>query len=208
MTMPIPVEPGWFAGQDTVELARRLLGQLLVHDTADGLAAAMIVETEAYRGPMDQAAHSFGNRRTRRTELMFGPPGYAYLYQIYGLYVCFDVVSGPVGAPEAVLVRAAAPVDNLPLMTRRRGSRAEADLGSGPGKLTQALGITMAQNGLPLWEPPLYLAHYRDPWPTGAVASGPRRNIPYAGGAQEYPWRFWIRGHRSVSRPSGPSAES
>ena len=206
--MPIPVEPGWFASQDTVELARRLLGQLLVHDTADGRAAAMIVETEAYRGPMDQAAHSFGNRRTRRTEVMFGPPGYAYLYQIYGLYVCFDVVSGPVGAPEAVLVRAAAPVENLPLMTRRRGSRAEAELGSGPGKLTQALGITMAQNGLPLWEPPLYLAHYRDPWPAGAVASGPRRNIPYAGGAQGYPWRFWIRGHRSVSRPSGPSAES
>ncbi len=203
-----PIDPRWFAGQDTVGMARRLLGQLLVHDTADGLAAGMIVETEAYQGPLDQAAHSFGNRRTRRTEVMFGPPGHAYLYQIYGRYVCFDVVSGPVGAPEAVLVRAIAPVENLPLMTRRRGVGAESAIGSGPGKLTQALGITMAENGLPLWQPPLYLAHYRDPWPSQAIAAGPRRNIPYAGDAQGYPWRFWIRGHPSVSRPSGATAES
>ncbi len=207
MTMPSPVAPEWFAHQDTVSMARGLLGQLLVHSTAEGWAAGMIVETEAYRGPLDQAAHSFGNRRTRRTEVMFGPPGHAYLYQIYGLYVCFDVVSGPVGAPEAVLVRAVAPVENLPLMARRRGVWAESDLASGPGKLTQALGITMAHNGLPLWEPPLYLAHYRDPWPAHAIAAGPRRNIPYAGEAQHYPWRFWIRGHAAVSRPSGPAAE-
>lgn len=206
--MPIPVDPEWFVGQDTVGMARRLLGQLLVHDAPDGLAAGMIVETEAYRGPMDRAAHSYGNRRTRRTELMFGPPGHAYLYQIYGLYVCFDVVSGPAGAPEAVLVRAVAPVENVPLMTRRRGGPPPREVGRGPGKLTQALGITMADNGLPLWQPPLYLAHYRDPWPDRAVASGPRRNIPYAGDAQAYPWRFWIRGHSAVSQPSGLTAES
>lgn len=202
-----PQPQSWFCRRDTVAMARQLLGQLLVHETAEGVAAGMIVETEAYRGPTDRAAHSFGGRRTARTEAMFGPPGHAYLYRIYGLHVCFDVVSGPPGAPEAVLVRALAPVAGLPLMRARRAGADDRELANGPGKLCQALGISMAQYGHPLWEPPLYVSPYRGPWPPSEVASGPRRNISYAQEAQAYLWRFWIRGHPLVSRPSGPSAE-
>lgn len=203
-----PVAASWFADRDTLTMARQLLGQLLVHETPEGVAAGMIVETEAYRGPTDRAAHSYGARRTARTEAMFGPPGHAYLYRIYGLHVCFDVASGPRGAPEAVLVRALSPVLGLPLMRARRGVADDRALANGPGKLCQALGITMAQYGHPLWEPPLYLSPYHGPWPGHEVAAGPRRNIPYAQDAQGYPWRFWIRGDPAVSPPSGPSAEA
>jgi DNA-3-methyladenine glycosylase len=203
-----PVAREWFQQVDTLTMARALLGQLLVHEAAEGPTAAMIVETEAYRGPADRGAHSYGNRRTPRTEAMFGPPGHAYLYRIYGIHVCFDVVSACPGAPEAVLVRAVAPVVGTEIMQARRGGADPRRLGSGPGNVCRALGITMAQYGHPLWEPPLYLAHHRDPWPAAKVARGPRVNIPYAQEARDLPWRFWIRGHPSVSRPSGPRAEA
>lgn len=203
-----PVAQGWFEQHDTLAMARAMLGQLLVHDTPEGRLAAMIVETEAYRGPADRGAHSYGNRRTARTEAMFGPPGHAYLYRIYGLHVCFDVVSAPAGAPEAVLVRAVAPVFGTGLMQDRRAGADPRRLGTGPGNVCRALAITMAQYGCALWEPPLYLAHHLDPWPEAEVARGPRVNIPYAEEAREFPWRFWIRRHPAVSRPNGPGAES
>jgi DNA-3-methyladenine glycosylase len=202
-----PVPRAWF-DRPTLELAAALLGTVLVHDTPEGLTAARIVEVEAYRGPHDQAAHSYGGRRTARTEAMFWPPGHAYIYRIYGMYCCFDVVSAPDGHPEAVLVRAVEPLHGLPLMARRRSvtlsrppTRAELRaLGAGPGRLAQALGITMAQYGLPLWEPPLYIAAAPEPVPPEAVATGPRVNIGYAGEATAYPWRFWIRDHPADGR--------
>lgn len=206
-----PLAADWFCRQDTLGMAQALLGQLLVHETPDGTLSGMIVETEAYLGPTDRAAHSFGNRRTRRTEPMFGLPGHAYLYQIYGMHVCFDVVSGPEGQPQAVLVRALAPVDGLAVMRRLRGlspSQPDWQTANGPGKLTRALAITMADNRHPLWEPPLYIAPYQSPWPAHQIARGPRRNIRYAQEAQYYPWRFWIRGQRAVSPPHRPADET
>jgi DNA-3-methyladenine glycosylase len=199
-----PVEPSWFRGP-TLDVAERLLGMTLVHDSPDGLTAALIVEVEAYRGPEDRGAHSYGGRRTQRTEVMFGEAGYAYVFHIYGMHYCFNVVTAGRDQPEAVLVRAAEPLAGLPLMAARRGIADPADadarrlLTSGPGRLTQALGIRRIHYGHPLWEPPLFIAPGRSV--TAAdIARGPRVNIGYAGEWADRPWRLWIRGNAYVSR--------
>ncbi len=203
-----PVDRTWFE-RPTLQMARDLLGMLLVHEHADGLTAGRIVEVEAYLGPHDRAAHSFGGRRTARTEAMFGAPGITYLYRSYGIHVCFDVVSGPVGQPEAILVRALYPVCGLPLMTRRRGLVPPPDRGphprmvtGGPGRLTEALHITMDLYAHPLWERPLYIAEDPDRPGPFDVAAGPRVGIANAAEARFYPWRFAIDGHPAVSRPA------
>jgi DNA-3-methyladenine glycosylase len=207
--LPPPVDRKFF-DQPTLALAPSLLGLLLVHASDEGLTVGRVVEVEAYIGPHDRAAHSYGGRRTPRTAVMYEEPGLTYVYRSYGLHVCFDVVSGPPGAPEAILVRALDPVLGIPLMRRRRGVGADDEttsarrLAGGPGRLTAALGITMAANGHPLWLPPLYLAD--DGWrpPAASIRSGPRIGIDGAGEARTYPWRFWIAGHPALSRPDRP----
>ncbi len=200
-----PVERRFFQ-RPTLELAPALLGLLLVHETREGVAAGRVVEVEAYIGPHDRAAHSYGGRRTPRTAVMFEDPGLTYVYRSYGLHVCFDVVSGPPGAPEAILVRALDPVAGLDLMRRRRGIGGDQPVSArgltgGPGRLTAALGITMAANGHPLWTRPLYLADDGYRVAPHHIRAGPRIGIEGAGEARAYPWRFWLAGHPAVSRP-------
>ena len=115
-----PVGADFFAGKTTLELAQALIGMTLVNVTEGGKASGTIVETEAYIGPGDRAAHSYGNRRTARTEVMFGPPGYAYVYVMH-THCLFNVVSGPEGCPEAVLIRAAEPLEGIRSEERRVG---------------------------------------------------------------------------------------
>ncbi|MFB0843048.1 DNA-3-methyladenine glycosylase [Paenibacillus oleatilyticus] len=186
-----------FFQQPTLELARCLLGMLLVKETEAGTASGWIVETEAYIGPGDRAAHSFGNRRTARTEVMFGPPGHAYTYVMH-THCLLNVVSGPVDHPEVVLIRAVEPCTGTELMYERRGrDKKERELTSGPGKLTKALGITMDDYGRPLFESPLYIAEGKE---FGPVETGTRIGIENSGEARDYPWRFWIGGNRFVSK--------
>lgn len=221
------IHPDFFQ-QSTLQLAPSLLGMELVHETEDGITSGLIVEVEAYMGPEDKAAHSYGGKKTRRTEVMFGPPGRAYVYLIYGMYYCFNIVSGPPGKPEAILVRALEPRQGIPLMARRRGIALHPELtaaldkqGSlttpfskliathrrqlqaltnGPGKLCTALAITKAQYGWDLTGSRLYLRPGLGPIPPQQIARGPRINIGYAEEAVEYPWRFWIRDNPFVSR--------
>jgi DNA-3-methyladenine glycosylase len=186
-----------FFEQPTLQLAKSLLGKLLVKDTADGVASGWIVETEAYIGPHDRAAHSFNNRRTSRTEVMFGPAGRTYTYEMH-THCLVNVVSGAVDHPEAVLIRALEPHDGIDLMFQRRTKvNRQFDLTNGPGKLTKALGITKDDYGHPLIAPPLYIAEGKLPT---AISSGPRIGIDNSGEAKEYPWRFWISGNLYVSR--------
>jgi DNA-3-methyladenine glycosylase len=181
------------------EVAPRLLGKLLCHETQEGLSAGMIVEVEAYCGVEDDAAHSFGGRRTARTEAMFGPPGHAYVFSIYGMHRCFNVVTAREGDPQAVLIRALEPVEGLALMAARRGTDDPLLLCSGPGRLCQALDIGMAQYGLDLCGEELYLSEYRDYSPAEICVS-PRVNVDYAEVWRDAPLRFFLKDSPYVSR--------
>lgn len=192
------LNPAFFSGS-AAEAAPLLLGKLLCHETREGLAAGMIVEAEAYCGPEDDAAHSFGGRRTARTEAMFGPPGRAYVFSLYGMHCCFNVVTGPEGCPQAVLIRALEPVEGLALMAARRGTADPLQLCSGPGKLCQALAIGKGQYGLDLFGSELFLAEYRDFSPEEILVS-PRVNVDYALGYRDRLWRFFVKDSPFVSR--------
>ena len=188
-----------FFRQDTVELARKLLGMLLVHRTAEGVAAGMIVETEAYIGAIDKACHAYRNR-SERTEIMYHDGGYAYVYFIYGMHYCFNVVTGPEGEGNAVLIRALEPVIGLELMQRRRNTKSVQNLCSGPGKICQALAITKNEYGLDLCatDSPLRLIRYRH-IPGAKIGATPRINVAYAEEAAAWPWRFYVKNSPYVS---------
>ena len=192
---PLPRE---FYARPVLDVARDCVGELLVHETPEGLVAGRIVETEAYRGPEDLAAHSAGGRRTTRTEVMFGPPGHAYMFLLYGMHWAFNIVAGPEGHPHAVLVRAVEPVLGAELMAARRGVPVgSVTLCNGPGKLCAALGLDRTAYGLDLCASRLYLA----PGKRGPVGRSPRINVDYAESWAKKPWRFYERGNQYVSVP-------
>ena len=187
--------PPSFYARPVLAVARDCIGKILVRRTPDGLTGGRIVECEAYRGPADLAAHS-SRGRTKRTEAMFGPPGRAYVYLLYGVSWAFNIVVAREGEPHAVLVRALEPTLGLDLMAERRRKPADSRLlTNGPGKLCQALGITRADYGRDLVGDELYLLD----GPHGNVARSPRINVDYAGDWAARPWRFYERGNRFVS---------
>jgi DNA-3-methyladenine glycosylase len=187
--------------RDTILVSKDLLGKVLVHESSEGTTAGRIVETEAYRGPEDRAAHSSGGRRTARNEVMYGEKGHAYVYFIYGLYYCFNITAGNVpGKPEAVLVRALEPVAGDDIMAKRRAAnrRKAANLTNGPSKLCMAMGITKTQNKTDLTAPPLYIEDAPH-IPEKEIAETIRVGVDYAGEWKNKPWRFYIKGNRFVS---------
>ena len=190
-----------FYERDTIAVAKELLGKILVHESTEGTTAGRIIETEAYKGPEDQAAHSFGGRRTARNDVMYGQKGRAYVYFIYGLYFCINVTAGDViGKPEAVLLRALEPVEGLELMVKRRGAKAKAvNLTNGPGRLCMAMGITTTHTKADLTAPPLYIKD-APPISQEEIVEAPRIGVDYAGEWISKPWRFYIKGNAFVSK--------
>ncbi len=187
--MPASALPRAFFARPPLIVARALLGQVLVHRIDGVERSGIIVETEAYLGERDLASHA-SRGRTARTEVMFGPPGHSYVYLIYGMHHCMNVVTGRDGAASAVLLRALAPRSGLPDAART----------DGPGRLCRALGITKAQNRLDLCgDGPLFLRAGTSP-PRSAVARGPRIGVDYAGVWAQKPYRFWLRDDPWVSR--------
>ncbi len=196
-----------FFARDVLEVAPDCLGLHLVAHTSSGCASGRIVEVEAYRGPDDRAAHSFGGRSTPRTEAMFGPPGYAYVFLIYGIHSHINIVTGAEGEPQAVLIRALEPLTGVELMQQRRGGSgplSEHDLCNGPGKLCKALGIDRRFNRTDLLQPRvdgrrerLLLTHGR---PGSHIEVSTRIGVDYAGDWANKPWRFYDPHSRSVSR--------
>lgn len=181
----------------TLDLARHLLGQYIVHDTPAGSLVGRIVETEAYQGAEDRAAHSFGNRKTKRTAIMFDEPGKVYTYQMH-THTLVNVVAGPIGVPHAILIRAVEPVHGHDQMQANRGKHfKQIDWTNGPGKLTKALGITMNFYGHHWSFPPLFIA--KGP-PSKNVITGPRVGIGNAKEAVTYPWRFFEKNNPFVSK--------
>ena len=190
--------PRSFYEGDSREVARNLLGQVLVRESEEGIAAGIIVETEAYLGKKDDAAHSYKGA-TERVRVLFGEKGAAYIYLIYGIYHCLNIASGPAGEPECVLIRALEPVEGLELMARRRGTEKVRDLCRGPGRLCQALAIGRSLYGADVTKPgPLYIREGRRP---EKILATPRIGIDYAFHAKDEPWRYIVSGSPFVSGP-------
>ena len=188
MPQPPRLRRGFFA-RSVHQVAPELIGASLLVNGVGG----RIIEVEAYHHT-DPAAHSYGGR-TERNAVMFGLPGYAYVYRSYGIHWCLNFVCEEEGSASAVLIRALEPVAGIPTMRRRRGLQDERMLCSGPGKLGEALGITRAQNALALDKPPFELrARIGEP----EIVAGPRIGITKAA---DMPWRYGVKGSRFLSRP-------
>ena len=190
----------WY-DRSALSVAPALLGARLVHESDEGRVGGRIVETEAYLGPEDLAAHS-ARGRTPRNEVMFGEPGRAYVYLIYGLHHCLNVVCGPGMKPEAVLIRALAIDEGVEVAAARRGARIPPErLAAGPGNVCAALGIDRGLNGADLVEGgPLRLAPCEADHLTAPVVARPRIGVNYAGEWAARPWRFLVAGDPHVSR--------
>jgi DNA-3-methyladenine glycosylase len=190
------LHPRFFARPAEI-VARDLLGQALVSTVGGTTCIARIVETEAYTGPEDDASHAAARiGLTTRNAAMFGPPGKAYVYRIYGVHWCLNAVTGPEGHPSAVLIRAAEPIEGLDIAQERRPGRPERELMRGPGNLCLALGVDGTLNHHSLQDSPLILAagqQIEDRW----VCRGPRVGVTRA---VDLPLRFWLRGSPWVSR--------
>jgi DNA-3-methyladenine glycosylase len=184
--------PRSFYERDAVTVARELLGKILVHGGTSGL----IVETEAYLGGDDLASHS-ARGITNRTRVIFGPPGHAYVYFIYGMYECLNLVAEPPGTPGCVLIRAAEPLTGVKAMKKRRpNARTIEKLASGPGNLTRAFGITRAHNGVDVTRGALVLREWRKT-PVIEISVTPRIGIRQC---SDWPLRFLIPRNPAVSR--------
>lgn len=189
-----------FFAQPTLTVAREMLGQRLVREIEGRRLAGLIVEAEAYIGLRDTANHA-SRGRTPRTQVMFGPPGYIYVYVIYGMYYMLNFITEPEGFPAAVLIRAIEPVEGIEVMQSLRQRARGRYLTNGPGKLTQALGV---DKNLNMWD----ATQGRQLWleagerlPDTSVAIGPRVGIDSAAAKDRLaPWRFWIAGNRFVSK--------
>ena len=195
----LPLDPAFFAPErDTREIARDLLGQILVH----GEAAGRIVETEAYLGVTDRACHAWGGRRSPRLEPLYGPPGHAYIYLIYGMYHCLNVVTQPEGQPECVLIRALEPIAGLDIMIERSGKKKPEQLCAGPGRLCRALGLDCSLSGVSLLSGSFFLAEGM-PIPGSEILSSPRIGVDYAEKDRDRPWRYFVKGSPYVSKVPG-----
>ncbi len=194
MTALAQALPKAFYDRPVLDVARKLIGCVV----SCGDCAGVIVETEAYHHS-EPACHAFVGL-TPRTKVLFGPPGIAYVYRSYGIHACLNAVSEPDGIGAAVLIRALEPVEGIELMrTRRRLERLES-LCSGPGKLTQGLGITLDHNGTDLYKGPIVISRAPPSWREVPVTAGPRIGITKAA---ELPWRFCAAPSRFLSRPAG-----
>ncbi|MEA3200801.1 MAG: DNA-3-methyladenine glycosylase [Thermoplasmata archaeon] len=213
-----PTLPRSFFAQDADLVARQLLGHLLVHETPEGRASGRIVETEAYFGPPgrnpqlaqrddmparlrarlmregDPASHSFVGT-TARNRVMYGPPGHAYVYLIYGMHECLNVTTGPDGEPQAVLLRALDPVEGVEQMARRRKGRPLRELANGPGKLCQALGVTRRLYGADMTRGEL---RFERGEPAARVEATPRVGVV---GAEDLKLRYVAEPSRRAPQP-------
>lgn len=193
-----PKLPRSFFTRSSPIVARALVGQLLVSRIGGGTCIGKIVETEAYLGPRDAAAHSYRGRRTKRTEIMFGPAGYVYVFLLYGVHHAFNIVTARADQPQAVLIRALEPLIGATEMAGRRGVPVgHPNTANGPGKVCQALGISMEHYGCDVTQGVISVHRGRQV----RVVASPRVGIDYAGEWIAKPWRFSERGSSFVSRP-------
>lgn len=193
----------FYLQEDVVKIAQELLGTLLCTYIDHKFTSGIIVETEAYQGPEDAASHAYNSRRTTRTEVMFLEGGKSYVYLIYGIYKLFNIVTAKQGIPHAVLIRAIEPKEGLDIMKKRRAiTTTKKNISSGPGLLTQALGINLIHNKLSLNGPLIWLEEKKDKLPKEAIIASTRIGLnhvkePY----KSIHWRFYIKDNSFASYP-------
>lgn len=181
-----------FFMDDAISVAQKLLGKVLVHETCEGITKCRIVETEAYMGTLDKGSHAYSGKMTPRTAPLYEQGGIAYVYLIYGMYHCMNVVVNVKGLAQGVLIRALEPLEGIELMKKRRKMDNVKNLCSGPGKLCIAMDITKKENGLNLMTSSLYL---EEPKVEEAfkIKAATRIGIDYAEEAKDFLWRFYIK---------------
>ncbi|HAU85397.1 MAG TPA: DNA-3-methyladenine glycosylase [Lachnospiraceae bacterium] len=187
-----------FFMDDAVEVAKKLLGKILVHETKEGITKCRIVETEAYMGVLDKGSHAYSGKVTKRTATLYEQGGVAYVYLIYGMYHCMNVVVNVKGLAQGVLIRALEPLEGIELMKKRRKLDKVKNLCNGPGKLCIAMDITKKENGVNLMTSSLFIedAKKKEPF---EIVSAKRINIDYAEEAKDFLWRFYIKDTPYVS---------
>lgn len=183
---------------DAIEVAKKLLGKILVHETPEGTTKCRIVETEAYMGVLDKGSHAYSGKVTPRTATLYEQGGVAYVYLIYGMYHCMNVVVNVKGLAQGVLIRALEPLEGIELMKKRRKMDKVKNLCNGPGKLCIAMDITKKENGVNLMSSSLFLEEDEKEEPF-EIVSAKRINIDYAEEAKDFLWRFYIKDTPYVS---------
>lgn len=195
-----------FYRRDTLIVAKELLGNLIVKNVGNDLIVAKIVEVEAYRGTIDKAAHSYSGKVTDRTKIMYGDGGFAYVYLIYGMYYCMNIVASTINNPEAILIRAVEPIDGINVMSQLRfgkdfndiTKKQKINLTNGPGKLCIALNITKESNGVDMCGEDFYILDNEKKDFT--IETSKRINIDYSEEAKDFYWRFFIKNNPYVSK--------
>lgn len=192
----------YYQSLEVTDIARDLLGKYLITEIDGFHCSGIIVETEAYRGPDDRASHSYNNRRTSRTEVMYAEGGVAYIYICYGIHHLMNVVTGPKDDAHAVLIRALEPADGIDIMAaRRQMMESDSRLTKGPGALSIALGLTSALSGTSLYSPssPIWIEDRGLKFAPNEICSGPRIGVESAGEAALWPWRYFVKKNKYVS---------
>jgi DNA-3-methyladenine glycosylase len=190
----------FYRGKNVLQIARQLLGKIIVTQINGQLTSARIVETEAYIGLTDKASHSYAGKRTLRNEHMYGPGGIAYVFICYGMHHLFNVVTNKQEVPDAVLIRAAEPLTGIEIMLQRTGkSQPDNNLTRGPGNMSKALGITKIHSGISLHSTEIFIADDGYALPNDAIAASKRIGIDGAGEDALLPYRFYVRGNKYVS---------
>jgi DNA-3-methyladenine glycosylase len=189
--MILPLD--YYKNHDVIALSRDFLGKYLFTNIDGVTTGGMIIETEAYRAPEDKASHAFGNRRTKRNEVMYHEGGTGYVYQCYGIHYLFNVVTNEADIPHAILIRAIRPEFGVEEMLRRRNKiKVDKTLAGGPGTVAQALGINLKLNGVKLSGPAIWLEDRGMIIPVEDILASPRVGVDYAGEDALLPWRFRI----------------
>ena len=194
----------FYSRKDVVKIAQELLGKVLVTEFDGVHTAGMITETEAYAGAIDKASHAFGNRRTRRTEVMYNHGGVAYVYLCYGIHHLFNVVTNLQDVPHAILIRAVEPLEGIQIMLERRGKDIlQPSLTAGPGAMSMALGIHSSHTGLSLIGPEIFIEDMGIKINKKDIVASTRVGVAYARDDAYLPYRFYIKDNKYVSKGKG-----
>jgi DNA-3-methyladenine glycosylase len=202
-TSAVKLPQSFYLGHDVVAISKELLGKHLFTCIDGELTGGIIVETEAYNGAVDKASHAYGNRNTKRTEVMFREGGIAYVYLCYGIHEMLNVVTSSEGHAQAILIRAIEPTEGIEtILLRRNMDQVKPNITAGPGSVAKALGIDRKLNGISLQSDELWIEDRGLSFTGDQIASVPRIGVAYAGQDALLPYRFYVKGNPFVSKPN------